>query len=93
VNVYVDGILYRIKITYLWFQIVRGNFEVKCSHRKSLYIKNKVIHSIITVGFLLQQEHLKNFFEDSNEQVIFIDDTRVTVVGRVVGGSVEAAKR
>ena len=35
---------------------------------------------------------LFEFFEDSNESVIFIDSTRVTVVGKVVGGSVEAAK-
>ena len=34
----------------------------------------------------------KEFFEDSNEAVVFVDSTRVTVVGRVVGGSVEAAK-
>ena len=34
----------------------------------------------------------KEFFEDSNEAVIFVDSTRVTVVGKVVGGSVEAAK-
>lgn len=32
------------------------------------------------------------FFEDSNEAVIFIDSTRVTLVGKIVGGSVEAAK-
>jgi hypothetical protein len=34
----------------------------------------------------------KEFFEDSNEAVVFIDETRVTVVGRVVGGSVESQK-
>jgi hypothetical protein len=31
-------------------------------------------------------------FEDSNEAVVFFDNTRVTVIGKVVGGSVEAAK-
>ena len=35
----------------------------------------------------------KEFFEDSNEPVIFIDTTKVTVVGKVVGGSVEASKK
>ncbi len=35
----------------------------------------------------------KEFFEDSNEPVVFIDTTRVTVVGKVVGGSVEAKKK
>ncbi|MCF8275016.1 MAG: T9SS type A sorting domain-containing protein [Flavobacteriaceae bacterium] len=32
------------------------------------------------------------FFQDSENQVVFIDKTRVTVVGRVVGGTVEAQK-
>lgn len=32
------------------------------------------------------------FFQDSENQVVFIDKTRVTVVGRVVGGTVEAKK-
>ena len=35
----------------------------------------------------------KEFFEDSNEPVVFIDTSRVTVVGKVVGGSVEAKKK
>lgn len=34
----------------------------------------------------------KEFFEDANEPVVFVDNTRVTVIGKVVGGSVEAAK-
>lgn len=34
----------------------------------------------------------KEFFEDSNDPVVFVDNTRVTVIGKVVGGSVEAAK-
>jgi hypothetical protein len=38
------------------------------------------------------QHQPKNFFEDSNEAVIFVDNTCVTVIGKVVGGSVEAAK-
>ena len=35
----------------------------------------------------------KEFFEDSNEAVVFVDNTRVTVIGKVVGGSIEAAKK
>ena len=35
----------------------------------------------------------KEFFEDSNEPVVFVDTTKVTVVGKVVGGSVEAGKK
>ncbi len=32
------------------------------------------------------------FFEDALNQVVFIDNTRITAVGRVVGGAVEAQK-
>jgi hypothetical protein len=32
------------------------------------------------------------FFEDSQKEITFIDTTRVTVIGRVVGGAVEAQK-
>ena len=35
----------------------------------------------------------KEFFEDSNEPVVFVDNTRVTAIGKVVGGSIEAAKK
>ena len=35
---------------------------------------------------------LDEFFEDREEQVTFIDQTKVTLVGRVVGGAVESAK-
>lgn len=41
---------------------------------------------------LPEKPSLKEFFEDSNEPVVFIDETRITVVGKVVGGAVEAAK-
>ena len=34
----------------------------------------------------------EEFFEDRDEQVTFIDQTKVTVVGRVVGGTVESEK-
>lgn len=35
---------------------------------------------------------LYEFFEDANDPVYFIDNTRVTAVGRVVGGGVQAQK-
>ena len=35
----------------------------------------------------------KEFFEDLNEPVVFVDTTKVIVVGKVVGGSVEAGKK
>lgn len=36
--------------------------------------------------------HFAEFFQNREDQVVFIDKTRVTVVGRVVGGAVEAQK-
>ncbi|MDA8917844.1 LamG domain-containing protein [Flavobacteriaceae bacterium] len=33
-----------------------------------------------------------DYFQDNDEEVVFIDETRVSVVGRVVGGAVEANK-
>ena len=37
-------------------------------------------------------DNFAEFFENRENQVVFIDKTRVTVVGRVVGGAVEAQK-
>ncbi len=42
--------------------------------------------------FPADENDLFEFFEDSNEEVNFIDETKVTIVGKVVGGSVEAQK-
>lgn len=33
-----------------------------------------------------------DYFQDNDEEVVFIDETKVSVVGRVVGGAVEASK-
>ncbi|PQJ75198.1 LamG-like jellyroll fold domain-containing protein [Polaribacter gangjinensis] len=34
----------------------------------------------------------KDFFEDSDEPITFIDNTKITVIGRVVGGKIESDK-
>lgn len=34
----------------------------------------------------------KEFFEDSDEETTFLDNTRITLVGRVVGGNIESSK-
>ncbi|PCH77557.1 MAG: laminin G [Flavobacteriaceae bacterium] len=34
----------------------------------------------------------KEFFQDSEQQIVFIDSTRVSLIGRIVGGAVEAQK-
>jgi len=40
----------------------------------------------------LSQTSYAEFFQDQDEERVFIDNTKVTVVGRVVGGKVESAK-
>jgi hypothetical protein len=54
------------------------------------YYRKKTVASLPTTDD--SQHQPKNFFEDSNEAVIFVDNTCVTVIGKVVGGSVEQLK-
>jgi hypothetical protein len=48
--------------------------------------------SLVANGSVTYTNTYKEFFEDQDEEVTFIDNTKVSVVGRVVGGSVESAK-
>jgi hypothetical protein len=57
------------------------------------YITVKKDGHVFSYSGRFPETSYKEFFEDSNEPVVFIDKTRVTVVGKVVGGSVEAAKK
>lgn len=43
-------------------------------------------------GITTTTETYQEFFEDRDEPITFIDNTKVTVVGRVVGGTVQADK-
>lgn len=48
--------------------------------------------SVRTNGETVFTNTFKEYFEDQDEEVVFLDNTKVTVVGRVVGGKVEANK-
>ncbi|MFV5690716.1 LamG-like jellyroll fold domain-containing protein [Flavobacterium sp. LT1R49] len=57
------------------------------------YVSVKKDGHIFTYNGRFPENSFKEFFEDSNEPVVFIDKTKVTVVGKVVGGAVESAKK
>ncbi|MFT4612312.1 MAG: hypothetical protein ACJA2M_000403 [Polaribacter sp.] len=40
----------------------------------------------------IPEDNLKEFFQNSESEVVFIDETRVEVVGRYVGGAIQAQK-
>ena len=70
-----------------------GAFNISVPIGKHYITVKKEGHEFTYNGrFPAGSGEFKEFFEDSNEPVYFIDTTRVTVVGKVVGGVVEAAK-
>jgi hypothetical protein len=48
--------------------------------------------STLVNGLMTYTNTFKDFFEDSDEYITFIDNTKVMVVGRVVGGTAQADK-
>ena len=71
-----------------------GFFDVSVPIGNHAITVKKVGHGFVYGGrYPAAASSFKEFFEDSNEPVIFIDTTKVTVVGKVVGGSVEAGKK
>ena len=70
----------------------KGRFDVSVPIGNH-YITIKKDGHVFSYNGRFPENSLKEFFEDSNEPVVFIDKTRVTAVGKVVGGSVEAAKK
>ena len=70
-----------------------GNFEISVPIGNHFIRVEKNGHSFSYNGrFPAETGTFKEFFEDAQEPVVFIDETRVTAVGRVVGGAVEASK-
>ncbi len=93
VNIYIDGNIVMDENNIPVVSDSEGNFDISVPIGNHYITLKKDGHTFVhNSRFPAQTGTFKEFFEDSNEQVIFIDDTRVTVVGRVVGGSVEAAK-
>ncbi len=71
----------------------QGEFEIRVPIGDHAISVEKTGHHFLFNGrFPAEEGEFKEFFEDATETVYFIDTTRVTVVGKVVGGSVEAEK-
>ncbi|KFF03191.1 LamG-like jellyroll fold domain-containing protein [Flavobacterium reichenbachii] len=92
-NVYIDG---NIVLDANNIPVVtddKGYFDISVPIGKHYITIKKDGHQFVYNGrFPASTSEFKEFFEDSNEPVYFIDTTKVTVVGKVVGGSVEAEK-
>ncbi len=93
VNIYIDG------------EIVldQNNIPVTSNEEGEFTISVPIGNHFISIGkpnhvfefegrFPADSGQLREFFEDSNQAEVFIDNTRLSVTGRVVGGSLEAAK-
>jgi hypothetical protein len=92
-NIYIDG---NIVLDANNIPVVtddKGYFDVSVPIGKHYITIKKDGHQFTYNGrFPASTSEFKEFFEDSNEPVYFVDNTRVTVVGKVVGGAVEAEK-
>ena len=91
-NVYIDGNIVLDANNLPVVTSDTGTFDVSVPIGNH-YITVKKDGHVFSYNGRFPEKSLKEFFEDSNEAVVFIDQTRVTVVGKVVGGSVEAAKK
>jgi len=93
VNVYIDGNIVLDENNIPVVSDVNGYFDIQVPIGNHYISVRKNGHEFGFEGrFPAQSGTFKEFFEDSNEAVVFIDSTRVTLIGKVVGGSVEAAK-
>ncbi len=91
-NIYIDGYMVLDENNIPVVSNESGYFDVSVPIGNH-YITVKKDGHVFSYSGRFPETSYKEFFEDSNEPVVFIDKTRVTVVGKVVGGSVEAAKK
>ncbi|MCH9659793.1 MAG: LamG domain-containing protein, partial [Bacteroidetes bacterium] len=92
-HIYIDGSIVLDENNVPVESDADGNFEISVPIGNHFIRVEKNGHSFTHGGrFPETTGTFKEFFEDAQEQVVFIDETRVTVVGRVVGGAVEAQK-
>ena len=93
-NVYVDGQIVLDANNLPVITDKEGYFDVSVPiGNHAITIKKDGHGFIYGARFPAEPGTYKEFFENSNEPVIFVDTTRVTAVGKVVGGAVEAAKK
>jgi hypothetical protein len=91
-NVFIDGNMVLDENNMPVVSGADGSFDVSVPIGNH-YITVKKDGHVFSYNGRFPENSFKEFFEDSNEPVVFIDKTRVTVVGKVVGGSVETAKK
>lgn len=92
-NIYIDGNIVLDENNVPIESDGEGNFDVSVPIGNHFIRVSKNGHDFTYEGrFPAETGTFKEFFEDAQEQVVFIDETRVTAVGRVVGGSIESQK-
>ncbi|WP_370004061.1 LamG-like jellyroll fold domain-containing protein, partial [Winogradskyella sp.] len=70
-----------------------GEFEISVPIGNHFIRLEKNGHELVYNGrFPAETGTFYEFFEDAENQVVFIDSTRISVVGRIVGGALEAQK-
>ncbi len=92
-NIYIDGNIVLDENNVPIESDSEGNFDINVPIGNHFIRVAKTGHDFTYEGrFPAETGTFQEFFEDAQEQVVFIDETRVTAVGRVVGGSIEAQK-
>ena len=90
-NVYIDGNLVLNEDNEAVVTDDLGRFSIQVPIGEHNISVKKFNHEFKFNG-RFPAEGSKNFFEDNDEEVVFLDETKVTVVGRVVGGTREGDK-
>jgi len=92
-NVFVDGDIVLDENNFPVETDAEGKFSIDVPIGNHFITVKKNGHEFVASGrFPAATPSFQEFFEDAVEPVFFIDETRVAIVGKVVGGSVEAAK-
>ncbi|CAM1344888.1 LamG-like jellyroll fold domain-containing protein [Tenacibaculum amylolyticum] len=93
VNVYIDGQIVLDENNVPVTSDAEGNFEISVPIGNHYITVKKDDHEFTYSGrFPAASGTYKEFFEDAVESVVFVDQSRVTLVGKVVGGAVEGQK-
>ncbi len=93
VNVYIDGEIVLDENNTPVVTGTNGEFNISVPIGNHYISIGKTDHEFEFEGrFPAALGTFQEFFEDRNDVVTFIDNTKVTLTGRVVGGSVESAK-
>lgn len=93
-NVYVDGSIMLDENNMPVVTDDEGFFDVSVPIGNHYVTVKKDGHNFLYSGrYPGTPGTFKEFFENSEEPVVFVDTTKVTIAGKVVGGAIEAAKK